>query len=461
MKKFNFNVSSFIYSFLVYCFYLVGIVFLKRSNYESGIYYFTPAFLFVFFKLITIGPAKVPILTLYSLLPFLVSAYLSLKGGPAGWEVTGTIPVLILSTFLFKSGKRPVTPLKNIYMTRICSATLLFVVFFSTVHFLRTGNIDSSLYLAVSIYSPAPFLITLALFVNFIISTAAVSIILNNFELFNRGGKISRIIFDGDGFLSFPHFNLSGIETSPGVSNADFLNKVEKLNEIAGKTKEYAEQVKKNKLFSRKFKEGYTLAMAPLEVMIGSGTYKTTDIALPDENDDRSFVALAQDDRIIGYYAIDKITPSTNATMLDVIDKNYGVPSFIVDAQGEDVWQGCCSHIEKINDIDIAPTDLLITDKEQDVSCLTAYWGAKDTGRGDVFIVKPFLTTLLNLVIVTANIPDKFYKGTVLASLPFAFALFSVSMGLKIPQVSAASTMFSLVFTIMYVFYSKKRKKSK
>jgi len=463
MKKFNFTISAFLYSFLVYCFYLVVYIFVKRSGYENGIYLFTPAFIFTFFKMISNKLWKKPVVILFVMIPFVMSAYLSLNNGvAAGWEVSGIIPIFVLASFLFKSGEKPATPLENILMTKICVMILLSVLFFSSVHFFRTGDINSAVYLAVSVYSPAPVLLALAIFVNFIISTAAVSIVLNNLKLFNMGGKIKRLVFDTDDFLTLPHLNLSGIVTVTGVSKNDFLEKVEKLNEAARQSKEYAKQLKQNKLFSKKFKEeGYTLAMAPVNVMVESGNYDVSGIPLPETDDKRSFIALAMDSTIIGYYAIDRITPETNSDMLKVIKENFNIPSIVVNPSDISLWGNCCSCVEKFDELEMLPEDMIISSAISESDSILASWGEKDKEKikGDVFIAKPFLSSILNLMIITHSIPQKFYKGIIIVSLPFAFPLFTVSMGLKIPQVSAASTMFSLVFTIFYVFYVKKRKK--
>ena len=51
MKKLNFSVHFFLYSLLAYIFYIVYFVLIKKTDYFFGLYYFTPAYLFVFIKL--------------------------------------------------------------------------------------------------------------------------------------------------------------------------------------------------------------------------------------------------------------------------------------------------------------------------------------------------------------------------------------------------------------------------
>jgi hypothetical protein len=460
MKKFNLNITAFLYTFFAYAVYLVVFVFVKRSGYQSGIYLFVPAYLFAFYKVFQIGLWKKTGFLLYMVFPFIASVYLSASDSPAGWEVTGIIPFTVIATFLFKSGSQPDTPLANIYITKICGFVLAAVIFFSTVHFFRTGDINSALYLAVSIYSPAPIFISLALFINFIISTAAISVVLNNLKLFNNGGRIGRLVFDGDDYLTLPHLNLSGIETAAGVSTDEFLNLVEQLNEVAGKSKEYAKQIKNKKLFSKKIGDSI-LAMAPIGIMLESGVYKTENIVLPQDGDIRSFIALARDSKVIGYYAIDKITSETNSDILNAITQTFKVQSVVVGATDPELWKKCCATVKNMGEVSVKKDDLVVSSTLTDSASYLACWGDKNAGRGDVFIVKPFLNTLLSLIIITSSLRDKFFKGIIIVSLPFAFSLFSVSMGLKIPQVSAASAMFSFVFTIFYVFYIKKKKADK
>ncbi len=457
MKKFNFNITAFLYSFFAYAVYLVFFIFIKRSGYPGGIYLFTPAYLFALYKLFTIGLWKSPSIMIYVFLPFVFSAYLSSKGGPSGWEVTGIIPFTVLSTFLFKSGKQAATPLENIYVAKGCFLILCSVAFFSAIHFFHKGDIESAIYLALSIYSPAPLFMILALFVNFIISTAAVSVILNNLNLFNKGGKIERLIFDSDDYLNLPHLNLSGIETAKGVTPEYFLEKVEQLNEVARKSKEYAGQLKQNKLFTKKI-NGSTLAMAPLSVMLKAGVYKTGDIILPENGDKRSFIALAEDSRLIGYYVIDKITAQSNSDILKAVKSSFKIDSVIAGANDPELWKECCLTVENLDEAASGENDLIISSKKIDTVSHLACWGEGEKSFGDIFIVKPFVATILNLVIISSSLKNKFFKGIIIVSIPFAFSLFSASMGLKIPQVSASSVMFSFVFTVFYVFYIKKRK---
>ena len=51
MKKLNFSVHFFLYSLLAYIFYIVYFVLIKKTDYFFGLYYFTPAYIFVFIRI--------------------------------------------------------------------------------------------------------------------------------------------------------------------------------------------------------------------------------------------------------------------------------------------------------------------------------------------------------------------------------------------------------------------------
>jgi len=462
MKKFNFSITFFLYSLLVYIFYLIVFVFVKKNSYESGIYYFTPAFIFAFIKLFESGIRKMAAIAFFTVLPYIISLYLTVQGTLPGWEVSGFIPVMVLMSYLFKSSDKGSTPLKIIYINKIIWIYLCAVLFFSAIHFIKTGSIDKTLFLAVSIYSPAPIAVTTALFVNFIVSTAAVSIILNNLDFFNRGALIKRLVFDSDSFLTFPHLNLSGIETIKNVTTKEFLELVEKLNEKAAQSAEYSTDLKKNKLFSNTFEDGMTLAMAPLDVMIKNDKYSSTGIPLPEKNDDRSFVALARDGIIIGYYAIDKIKPSTNGSYLEVFEKTYGIKSIIINPKEPKLWKKCCDTAQSFDETELLETDIIITEScTSNRSATQAVWGGNNFNKGDLFIAKPFLSTLHNLIILSGSIKNRMIKGVIFCSFPFTLSLFANSFGLMIPQISAVSVLFSFVFTMIFVFYVKPSNKER
>ncbi|MGI6393542.1 MAG: hypothetical protein ACOX2F_02230 [bacterium] len=460
MKKINYTLAFFLYSLLSYTFYIVVFIFIKSSDYGSGIYYFTPSFLFLFFKLFQSGIKKTAPVFLFTFLPFLISLYLTFVNHLPGWEVSGFIPLIALFSYLFKSSDKCASPLLSKRLNKVVGVFFLVLLFFGSVHFIKTKSIESALYLIISIYSPAPIAVAIALFVNFVISTATVSAILNNLKLFNSGTETTRFIFDSDKFLLFPHFTLSEIVTVENVSRKEFLEFVEKLNQAAIETAEYSKKIQEEKLFSKAFEEGFTLSMAPLKVMLSNKSFVSSNIALPHKKDDRSFVALAKDEKVIGYYAVDKIKATTNSSFLEFIKKKDGVSSIIVSPKEPKLWKNCCEIKNSIDEIEFSKSDFFITDEPKDsVAATQIVWGGCDTGRGDVFITKPFVTTLHNLLILSSNIKKRLASGIIFCSFPFAFPLFAISLGFPIPKISAVAVLFSFVFTTVFTFYVKPSKK--
>jgi len=457
MKKMNVTLTVFIFSLLAYMVYIVYLVLVKKSGYEDGIYYFSPVYIYLFIKLFSSDIRKLWYIALFCALPFAVSVYLSAKGSLPGWEVTGFLPIVVLGSFLFKDGTKGETPLKNVYVMRTVLIYLVAVIFFAGIHFLRTGNLDSALYLAVSIYSPAPILVSVTMFINFIISTASISVVMNDLKFFNNGAVIKRLIFDTDSFLTFPHFNLYGIETVPGVEKKDFLQKVEALNVVAQKDENYSDTLKRSKLFSSKMEDGTILAMAPLKVMMADKNYSSEGVAMPDIKEDLSYVALAENNKIIGYYAIDKIKPSTNSSIIDVFKKQYGIETIIANPAEPKFWKDSARITGSVEEVLPDEFDLIITDWDFESKASTVFWSGDPSG-GSIFMVKPFLATFFHLIVISAKVREKIYKGVIISSLPFAVNLFIVSFGLHVPQVTAVTLMLSFFVTVMYVFYVRKKK---
>lgn len=457
MKKLNVTLPVFIFSLLAYVVFIVYLVLVKKSGYEDGIYYFALPYIFIFIKLLSSDIRKLWHVTLFCALPFAASVYLSMKGSLPGWEISGFLPIVVLSSFLFKDGDKGETPLKNIYVKRTVLIYLVAVIFFAGTHFLRTGNLNSSLYMAIAIYSPAPVFVVVTMFINFIISTASISIVMNDLKFFNNGAVIKRLIFDTDNFLTFPHFNLFGIETAAGVDKKNFLAKVEALNVAAQNDENYNSTLKKDKLFSSQMEDGTILAMAPLKVMKADKSYSFKNIEMPDEKEDLSYVVLAENKKVIGYYAVDKIKPSTNSSILKVFEKEYGVETVIASPAQPKLWKDCARISGSVKEVLPDEKDIIITEKMNGTAATDMFWQGDPSG-GSLFMVKPFLATFLHFIVISSKVKDKIYKGVILSSLPFAANLFLVSFGLHVPQVSAVTLMLSFFTTVMYIFYVRKKK---
>lgn len=461
MKKRDFTLSFFFYASIAYAFYLIYFVFIKKADYSSGIYYFTPSYIFVFIKFFSTGIKKIKSVVIFTLIPFLISLYLTFNYIYAGWEVSGFIPAAVLASYLFKGSDSGSTPLEICYLPKIINFFLLAISLFGCLHFFKTDSFEESLFLMISIYSPAPLAVATALFINFIISTAAISALLNNLKFFNNGALISRLVFDSDSFLNLPHLNLSGVETVKDLTKADFLKMVEKLNQAAQNDADYLANIKKNRLFSHIFEDGIKLTMAPLNVLLSDENYGKGGLVLPVETKNREFIALAKDARIVGYYEIDKIEPSTNLAFLEIFVKRYGVKSLIIDPKKPNFWKRC--EIETSFDrVELSSSDLVISENYRgNLAATEVVWGDADPNGGDVFLAKPFLTTLLNLILISKNIGSRLERGVVLCSIPFFAQLFAIAFGVKLPQISAVCILLSFTSTIFYIFYIKPDSKGK
>ena len=454
MRKLNFSVHFFLYSLLAYIFYIIYFVLIKKVDYFFGLYYFTPAYIFVFIKLFSTGIKKLPWVALFAIVPFALSVFLTFADHPfQGWEVSGFIPVVILASYLFKSSKGSPTPLGIRVMPKIIKWFLAIVLVFGIIHFFKTKSLYDALLLVVTLYSPAPIAAATALFINFIVTTTATSVLLNNMKFFNNEAKISRLVFDTDKYLNIPHLNLSGIETVESVRKEDFMQMIAKLNQAAENDPEQTKDIGKNKCFSHTFEDGKTLTMAPLHVLISEKHCSAEGLSIPKQETDSEHIALAEGSKVIGYYTIDKVKPSENAAFLELFDKKFGIKTVIVNPVKPQLWQNIETKTS-LDEIELSCNDILISGEEhENTAAIQALWGGADTAKGDAFITKPFMKTLLNLIVVSRNIPEKIVKGAVFCSLPFLFQLFAISFGIVTPQLSSVIVLTSFFITIVYIFY--------
>ena len=454
MKKLNFSVHFFLYSLLAYIFYIIYFVLIKKTDYFFGLYYFTLSYAFVFIKLFSTGIKKLSWVALFAALPFAISVFLTFADHPfQGWEVSGFIPVVILASYLFKSSESSPTPLGIKIMPKIIKCFMLILLLFGVIHFFKTGSLFDALLLVVTLYSPAPVAAATALFINFIITTTAISVLLNNMKFFNNEAKISRFIFDTDKYLNIPHLNLSGIETVEGVKKEDFMHMIGKLNQAAENDPKQANDITKNKCFSHTFEDGKTLSMAPLHVLISEKHYSAEGLTIPKKEADSEYIALAEGTKVIGYYAIDRIRPTENAAFLELFDKKFGIKTLIAAPVKPQLWQNIETK-DSLDGIEFRSDDILITEREhENNAAVQMLWGGVNTAKGDLFITKPFMKTLLNFIIVSRKIPEKIVKGAAICSIPFFFQLFAISFGIVTPQLSSVIVLTSFFMTVIYTFY--------
>ena len=461
MKKLNFSVHFFLYSFLAYIFYIIYFVLIKKTDYFFGLYYFTPAYIFVFIKLFSTGIKKLSWVALFAVAPFAISVFLTFADHPfQGWEVSGFVPVVILASYLFKSSKGSPTPLGIKVMPKIIKYFAAIVLMFGIIHFFKTNSLYEALLLAVTLWSPAPIAAATVLFINFIITTTAISVLLNNMKFFNNETKISRLVFDTDKYLNIPHLNLSGIETVADLKKEDFMHMIGKLNQAAENDPEQANEISKNKCFSHTFADGKTLTMGPLHFLISEKHCSAEGLSIPKKEADSEYIALADGTRVIGYYAIDRIKPAENAAFLELFDKKFGIKTVIVNPVKPQLWQNIETKAS-LDETGLTCDDILITGQEhENTAAIQALWGGVDTAKGDIFITKPFMKTLLNFIIVSRKIPEKIVKGAAICSLPFFFQLFAISFGIVTPQLSSVIVLMSFFMTVIYIFYIRPVSKS-
>lgn len=456
MKKLNFSVHFFLYSLLAYIFYIVYFVLIKKTDYFFGLYYFTLSYIFVFIKLFSTGIKKLSWVALFAFFPFAISVFLTFADHPLqGWEVSGFIPVVILASYLFKSSKGSPTPLGIRVMPKIIKCFLAIVFLFGIIHFFKTKSLYEALLLVVTLYSPAPIAAATALFINFIVTTTAISVLLNNMKFFNNETKISRLVFDTDKYLNIPHLNLSGIETVADIKKEDFMHMIAKLNQAAENDPEQTKEIGKNKCFTHTFADGKTLTMGPLHVLISEKHCSAEGLSVPKKEADSEYIAVAEGTRVIGYYAIDKVRPAENAAFLELFDKKFGIKTVIANPVKPQLWQNIGTKAS-LDEIELNCNDILITEHEhENTAAVQALWGGADTAKGDIFITKPFTKTLLNFIIVSRNIPEKIVKGAIFCSFPFMIQLFAVSFGVVTPQLSSVIVLMSFFMTVIYIFYIK------
>ncbi|MBP5407370.1 hypothetical protein J6Z19_09570 [bacterium] len=457
MRKLNFSVHFFLYSLLAYIFYIIYFVFIKKADYFFGLYYFTPAYVFVFIKLFSTGIKKLSWVASFVFIPFAISVFLTFADHPfQGWEVSGFIPVAVLASYLFKSSGGSPTPLGIRVLPKIIKWFFAVVLVFGVIHFIKTRSINDALLLVVTLWTPAPIAAVTALFINFIITTTAASVLLNNMKFFNNEAKISRLIFDTDAFLNVPHLSLSGIETVPELKKEDFIRMIDRLNKAAADNPEQSENIKKNKYFSHSFEDGKTLTMAPLHFLVSEKHCSHEGIEIPLKDTDSEYVALAEDGKIIGYYAIDKVKPTENAAFLELFEKKYGIKSVIVNPVKPQLWKSIETK-KSFDEIELTERDIVITDnhRENISSSIEARWGGTDIVKGDIYITKPLVKTLFHFIIVSRKIPEKIVKGAAVCSIPFLFQLFAASFDISAPQISSVALLMSFFMIVIYIFFVK------
>lgn len=456
MKKTLLDIGLLVYGAAAYFGYLVVVVFVLKERYDIGLYLFSVPFLYAIFRVLSARIKRASLLTaIYLALPFFVSVYLSLTGRPAVWEITGILPVTVLLSYSLRSEKSS-SPLFTRLLFPVWALFFLLVLFLPTVNYLNNRDLPRALQLLLSIYTPAVTLSTLAVFLRFVIETASLNMALNNFRLFIHGARIDRVVFDSADFLSLSQTNLSGIVTGPAMSREQFLKKVDLLNREFVSTEGGVDAMKRDAKFSRTLPDGTELTLAPLALLIREG-FLTDDLPPAAEDPKRSYVALAEGRRVIGYYVVDRFDPTANRTMIDVLQEKYTVPVVIVG--GEELkkrFPGALI-VPRAGDITLDNRDLLVTQEPPENSpAIVMAWGKKNVDAGDIFLADPAMLNIMRLVLVLGGVRGRLYRSIAISSLPFLLPLFLSIYRLHIPQINAVAVLIMILLTMTQTFRSMK-----
>ena len=453
MKRTALDPALLILGALAYFGYLVTIIFVMKSHYEFGLYLFTPLFLYTIFRVLNARIKRASLLlALYLALPFFTSVWLTLIGAAPVWEVTGALPIAVLFSFSLKSEKSS-SPLFTSLLEPIYALFFALTLFLPLVNFINNRDIVPALQLMLAIYSPALVLTTVIVFLRFIIETASLNMVLNSFRLFIHGAKVDRLLFDSAQFLSLGQVNLSGIITAEGVSRDLFLKKVNLLNKEFAAADENNDIMKRDAKFTRKMLDGTELTIGTLFLLVKKERYRTDGLALPPDLTAKSYVAMAENGRVIGYYVIDRFDTVSNRTMLEVLRDKYGVQATLIGDPAPQ-FPGLGT-VATFADITPGHGDLLITQTPPtDCPCISVGWGKAKGEACDIFLAEPYLINIMKLVIVLSTLWPRLYRSVAVASLPFVLPLFLSIFNLHVPQLNAVAVLMMMLLSNTQAFRS-------
>ncbi len=452
----NTDIAILFVGILAYFGYLTTAVFVLQRGHGYGLYLFTPLFLYTIFRVLSARIKKMSfLLALYLAIPFFISVHLSLIDAAPAWEVTGFLPLPVLLSFSFKSEKSS-SPLFTSLLLPVYAIFFVLAFFFPAVHYLSRGEIVASLQLMSAIYSPALAASTAIVFLRFVFETAALNIVLNNFRIFIHGARIRRIIFDSPRFLSLTHAHFSGIVTAEGVSREEFLKKVNALNKEFAASSENSDIMRRDAKFSRAMPDGTELTLGTLYLLLKKERFSAERLALPPNFETKSYVALAENRQIIGYYIIEKFDAAANKTMLAVLKQRYGIEPIIVGPSDDDY--PAATSIARLDELSLAHDDLIVTETipARLLPSIVALWGPQKSDAADLYIAEPALLNLMKLVLILGTVRVRLYRAVAITSAPFLLPLFLSIYGLHIPQINAIAVMFLIVLTITQAFRSVK-----
>ncbi len=452
----NTDIALLLIGLFLYFGYLIIAVFVLRRGYEYGLYLFSPLYLYTLGRVLSARIKKMSfLLAVHLTIPFFASVYLSFIGAAPVWEVSGFLPLPLLLSFSFKSEKSS-SPLFTSLLLPVYAIFFGLLSFFTVVNYLSHRSVVSSLQLTISLYSPAIVASTTVVFFRLILETAALNLVLNDFRLFIHGARIRRLIFDSPRFLSLAQAHFAGIITAEGVSREEFLKKVNALNKEFSSSSENSDIMRRDAKFSRTMSDGTELTLGTLYLLLKKERFSAERLALPPNFETKSYVALAENRRILGYYIVEKFEPAANKTMIAVLKERYGIETVII-GDGNDMFPGT-TRVSSLSEIMLSHEDLLITETPPDrpLPCIVALWGAQRSDACDLFIVEPALLNIMKLMSVLNTVRPRLYRSVAVTSLPLLLPLFLSIYGINLPQINAIAIMFLMVLTITQAFRSVK-----
>ncbi len=461
MQKSKITAIMLIYSIVSYIFYLIAFIFIKKSEYYSGIIFFTPVIIYSAFKIKEIQDKNKVFFLFYMMIPFIISSALTLNKILPAWEVTGIFPIIFLLSLFFSNKNDKSIPIILENLKKHFFTLLSILLLFSTIHFIKTGSFNHAIYLFISAYSPALIIVPLMSFIVFLIETTTSGIILNSGKLFKQQSPIKRIIFDGTDFLNLEQYSLKEIVTAKNISKQEFTNKMNQLNTVSQNSEKYLNSLKNKTIFSEKIKED-VFSVSPLNLMLEDKKFTHKTIKLPQKSNNYSYIALAQNYEIIGYYIIDKTNFDNNAKIFETIKEQFNIQMVIIGKKSElTKWKKYAEFVETTELANIGQGDLLISKYEGfSPSAIKINWEIDKKNSGDIFLSKPFPLTILKIITIFQRKNRKTSKGLVFASLPLILPIFSQAFNFYLPEVSATSILLSISISIIW-FMPKKQKNKK
>ncbi|MFO7736107.1 MAG: hypothetical protein R6W70_07840 [bacterium] len=446
-----------IYTVLSYLFYIVFYLFIQGQVSEAGMFLFTPTIILCCVKVLSIKGKQLQKLSLFIFMtiPWGISTYLTfIEAQYTGWEITGFMPVPVLSSFLFAPSGRNKSPLLIKTLPVKTAVFLVFIITAGIVHLIIKGNFINTLQFVQSLYAPAIILAVIASFVLFLFRAAAGGILVNSFDFFISEGKIDRVVFLNDKAFGKEQLNIVDMVLAEDIDEKTFSEKVSVLDKEAVRRNRSGRELSSEQYFSVE-KDGIFYEMAPLKKFLSKkkDEYVCKGLKIPEKLTADSYVALAEDRKIKGYYVMEKSGKDAEKKMLKYLKKEFSVnPVIITDDKKS--WKGVAEIYSSVSDIEISETDFLITDDEIDLpeTAMKAGWGAVDKEKYGIYFLRESLLEVVKLMKTIQLSLKKINRVCVIAGLPFILSFAAGLFDIYVAQLSAVTILFSVAVTLFYLF---------